>query len=63
MPEYEYRLVEVSWGVEFVVRSDKRQTLYASGWNQTPQYVTEQGEREQGFPPVTFQVWRRERSE
>lgn len=62
MPEYEYRLVEVSCGC-LMVPSDKRQTLYAEGWNQTPQYVTQQGEREQGFPPVTFQVWRRERSD
>jgi len=62
MPEYEYRLVEVACGY-WMVLPDKRQTLYAEGWNQTPQYVTEQGEREQGFSPVTFQVWRRERSD
>lgn len=60
--EYEYMLVEVSRGlVSGKVNSEKCQTLYLEGWTQTSQYVTEQGERDQGFSPVHFQVWRRER--
>jgi len=56
--EYEYRLILIEYG-STSVDFDLRAKLYEDGWSQTPQYVTQQGDRVQGFPTRYLQVWRR----